>query len=120
MTASAAILREVGAPLSIEQIELDALQPGEVLVRMRGVGICHTDVAAQQGVIPLPLPTVLGHEGSGIVERVGDGVTRLAPGDHVALSYDHCGECQWCERGRTAYCELFAAVNYFGARLDAR
>ena len=80
MKATAALLREIDAPLTIEEIELDELQAGEVLVRIRGVGICHTDIAAQQGVIPLPLPTVLGHEGSGIVEAVGDGVTRLAPG----------------------------------------
>ena len=119
MNARAALLREVGGPLTIEDIELDELQEGEVLVRMRGVGICHTDVAAQQGIVPLPLPTVLGHEGSGVVEAVGPGVTELAPGDHVALSYDHCGECQWCSRGRSAYCEVFAAVNYFGARLDS-
>ena len=119
MKATAALLRETEGPLTIEEIELDSLQAGEVLVRIRGVGICHTDIAAQQGVIPLPLPTVLGHEGSGIVEAVGEGVTRLVPGDHVALSYDHCGDCQWCSRGRTAYCEVFAAVNYFGARLDS-
>jgi aryl-alcohol dehydrogenase len=119
MQATAALLRETHQPLSIEEVELDELQDGEVLVRIKGVGICHTDIAAQQGVIPLPLPTVLGHEGAGIVEAVGAGVTKLAPGDHVALSYDHCGECQWCERGRTAYCEVFAAVNYFGARLDS-
>jgi aryl-alcohol dehydrogenase len=116
---TAAVLREPGAPLSIEEIELDALQADEVLVRMRGVGICHTDVAAQQGVIPLPLPTVLGHEGSGVVEAVGEAVTHVVPGDHVVLSYDHCGECQWCRRGRSSYCEMFAAVNYFGARLDS-
>lgn len=119
MKADAALLRETNAPLTLERIELDELQSEEVLVRMRGVGICHTDVAAQQGVIPLPLPTVLGHEGAGIVEAVGDAVTTLARGDHVALSYDHCGTCQWCSRGRTAYCEVFAAVNYFGARLDS-
>ena len=66
MRTTAALLRETNAPLSIEEVELDELQADEVLVRIRGVGICHTDIAAQQGVIPLPLPTVLGHEGAGI------------------------------------------------------
>lgn len=119
MKATAAVLREPATPLSLEEIELDELQADEVLVRMRGVGICHTDVAAQQGVIPLPLPTVLGHEGSGVVEAIGEAVTHVEPGDHVVLSYDHCGDCQWCRAGRSSYCEMFAAVNYFGARLDS-
>jgi aryl-alcohol dehydrogenase len=118
MKVTAAVLREIDAPLEIEDLELDALAEGEVLVRMKGVGICHTDISAQQGVIPLPTPTVLGHEGSGIVEAIGEGVTRLAVGDHVALSFDHCGECQLCLEGRPGYCEMFAAMNYFGTRPD--
>jgi aryl-alcohol dehydrogenase len=117
-TTRAALLREVGAPLVIEEVELCAPQEGEVLVRMRGVGICHTDISTAQGSIPLPLPAVLGHEGSGIVEAVGPGVTSLAVGDHVALSFDYCGDCPQCSGGRPAYCELFGPLNYFGTRLD--
>src|ERR1700716_2935395 len=107
-TASAALLREVGAPLEIEEVQLSEPGEGEILVRMRGVGICHTDISAVHGVIPIPLPAVLGHEGSGVVEAVGPGVDTLAVGDHVALSFDHCGECPQCEHKHPAYCELFA------------
>ncbi len=118
ITATAALLREVGEPLSLEEVQLSEPGEGEVRVRMRGVGICHTDISAAHGVIPIPLPAVLGHEGSGIVEAVGPGVEGLAPGDHVALSFDHCGECPQCAGHHPAYCELFAPLNYFGERLD--
>src|SRR4030088_3502088 len=103
-TARVALLREAGAPLGIEEVQLSAPGEGEILVRMRGVGICHTDISAAQGVIPIPLPAVLGHEGSGIVEAVGPGVDSLVVGDHVALSFDHCGECPQCSGGHPAYC----------------
>ena len=118
ITATAALLREIGEPLSLEEVQLSEPGEGEVRVRMRGVGICHTDISAAHGVIPIPLPAVLGHEGSGIVEAVGPGVEGLAPGDHVALSFDHCGECPQCAGHHPAYCELFAPLNYFGERLD--
>jgi aryl-alcohol dehydrogenase len=118
VTATAAVLREVGEPLQLEEVELSAPGEGEILVRMRGVGVCHTDISAAHGIFPLPLPAVLGHEGSGVVEAVGPGVDSLAVGDHVALSFDHCGECRHCERGVPSYCELFAPLNYFGERMD--
>jgi aryl-alcohol dehydrogenase len=118
VTATAAVLREIGEPLQLEEVELSAPGEGEVLVRMRGVGICHTDISAAHGAIPIPLPAVLGHEGSGIVEAVGPGVDELAVGDRVALSFDHCGECPQCEHKHPAYCELFGPLNYFCERLD--
>jgi aryl-alcohol dehydrogenase len=118
MKANAALLREVDEPLSIEEIDVGELADGEVLVRVKGVGVCHTDISAAQGVIPLPLPSVLGHEGSGVVEQVGPAVTGLAAGDHVAISFDHCGECDLCTAGRPSYCEVFGALNYFGTRMD--
>jgi aryl-alcohol dehydrogenase len=117
-TARAALLREVGAPLEIEDVQMSAPREGEILVRMRGVGICHTDISAAHGVIPIPLPAVLGHEGSGVVAAVGPGVTSLEVGDHVALSFDHCGQCPRCSGGHPAYCEVFAPLNYFGTRMD--
>lgn len=118
MKATAAVLREIDQPLSIEEVELDELQDDEVLVEIKGAGICHTDMTAIDGTVPLPLPTVLGHEGSGVVAAVGAAVTSVAPGDHVVLSFGHCGECRICSAGRPAYCELFAPLNYFGTRLD--
>jgi aryl-alcohol dehydrogenase len=118
MKATAAVLRELDEPLSVEEIEVGELADGEVLVRIKGAGICHTDISAAHGSIPLPLPSVLGHEGAGVVEQVGPGVERLAVGDHVALSFDHCGECDRCAAGRPAYCEVFGAMNYFGTRMD--
>jgi aryl-alcohol dehydrogenase len=118
ITATVALLRDLDQPLAIESVQLTDLAEGEVLVRMRGVGICHTDISAAHGVIPVPLPAVLGHEGSGVIERVGPGVDRLAVGDHVVLSFDHCGECAQCTGGHPAYCELFGPMNYFGERMD--
>jgi aryl-alcohol dehydrogenase len=116
--ATVALLREIGSPLVLEQVELSAPGEGEILVRMRGVGICHTDISAANGVVPIPLPAVLGHEGAGVVEALGPGVEGLAVGDYVALSFDHCRECPQCEHGHPAYCELFGPLNYFGTRLD--
>jgi aryl-alcohol dehydrogenase len=118
MKATAALLKEPHTDLVLEEVELDELRYDEILVRMKGVGICHTDMAAQEGVIPVPYPSVLGHEGSGIVEAVGRAVQHLAKGDHVALSFDHCGECASCRAGSPAYCEVFGAMNYFGCRMD--
>src|ERR1700730_4355871 len=118
MIATAAVLRELDEPLSIEEIEIGELSDGEILVRICGAGICHTDISAAHGSIPLPLPSVLGHEGAGVVEEVGPGVVKLAVGDHVALSFDHCGECTQCASGHPAYCEVFGAMNYFGRRMD--
>jgi aryl-alcohol dehydrogenase len=117
-TARAAILRQEGGPLSLEDVELSALADDEVLVRIAGVGICHTDISASEGLIPLPLPAVLGHEGAGVVEAVGAGVSTLAPGDHVVLSFGFCGECDTCTNNTPAYCDLFGPLNYFGERLD--
>ena len=118
MKGNAAVLREPGAELTIEEVEFGEPAPDEVLVRIAGVGVCHTDLTAQSGGVPLPLPVVLGHEGAGVVHAVGDAVETLAVGDHVVLSFDSCRECATCRAGHPAYCELFAALNYFGTRLD--
>ncbi|WP_354700575.1 Aryl-alcohol dehydrogenase [Paraconexibacter sp. AEG42_29] len=115
---TAAVLRDTESPLSVEEIEVGAPQEGELLVKIRGVGVCHTDISGAHGMIPLPLPTVLGHEGSGVVEAIGEGVEGFEIGDHVAISFDHCGECDVCTSGHPAYCEVFAALNYFGSRMD--
>lgn len=103
----------------MEKIQLDEPREHEVLVRIVASGTCHTDMAARdQQTGATPFPIVLGHEGSGIVERVGSGVTNLQPGDHVVLTFGFCGECHTCQSGKPTYCENFPALNFGGARLD--
>jgi aryl-alcohol dehydrogenase len=116
--ATAALLEEVGAPFALADVELSVPAENEVLVRIHGAGICHTDISAAKGLVPILLPAVLGHEGSGVVEAVGPGVESLKVGDRVALSYGHCGDCPQCNSGHASYCELFGPLNYFGTRLD--
>jgi aryl-alcohol dehydrogenase len=114
----AAVMRERGRPFSIETVDLAPPTNGEVLVRMVACGICHTDVACRDAVIPLPTPIVLGHEGAGVVEQVGPGVSDLSIGDHVLLSFGSCGRCASCLCGHTAYCKDFGPLNFSGGRLD--
>lgn len=116
--ARAAVLPEYGSPFTIRDVEVDALREHEILVRIAGVGICHTDLTAAAGGVPVPVPAVLGHEGAGVVAAVGSAVDTLAPGDHVVLSYSSCRNCRNCHDGHPAYCEHFAVRNYSGRRLD--
>ena len=94
----AAVLTGVDTPLEIrDDIEIAGPGPGEVRIKMAASGVCHSDLSVQNGTIPLPTPIVLGHEGAGVVEEVGEGVSRVAPGDHVVLSFvPACGECYTC------------------------
>ena len=82
----AAVLYEYGAPLVIEELELDPPREGELLVRMAASGVCHSDLHTARGIHPTAVPTVLGHEGAGVVEEVGPGVTHVEPDDHVMLT----------------------------------
>ena len=118
MEIIAAVAPEPGAAFTLQSLELGGPRPNEVLVEIAGVGLCHTDIASRDGVMPVPHPIVLGHEGSGTVVAVGDAVTRVRPGAHVALSFNSCGECASCAAGAPAYCEAFATLNYSGARSD--
>lgn len=118
MKITAAVARTQGAPLTIEELDLDDLRHGEVRVRMVATGICHTDAIVRDGVYPTPLPAVLGHEGAGVVEAIGEGVTSVAPGDHVVLAAAYCGHCTRCRRGEMAYCENLMAADFGGRRLD--
>jgi S-(hydroxymethyl)glutathione dehydrogenase / alcohol dehydrogenase len=105
----AAVLYEFGAPLVVEEVELDPPKEGEALVRMVASGVCHSDLHVAQGIHPTALPVVLGHEGAGIVEEVGPGVASLEPGDHVMLTWlPYCGRCRQCVRGRPNRCENVA------------
>lgn len=117
MKATAAIVRAVGQDFSIEEIDVAEPRGAELLVRMVGVGMCHTDLVARDG-FPVPLPIVLGHEGSGVVEAVGPEVTDISPGDHVVLSFDSCAACPTCDEGLPAYCHQFLGKNFAGVRLE--
>lgn len=123
MKVRAAVLREMGRPapyaesrpLEIEEIELGTPGPGEVLVRIRAAGLCHSDLSVVDGSRPRVMPMVLGHEAAGDVEQVGPGVEGLAPGDRVVFAFvPTCGHCDPCAAGRPALCEPGAAANTAG------
>lgn len=119
MEITAAVLRDVGAALSVETLQLDPPGPGEVLVDMKASGVCHSDWHVVTGDSKVDLPVVLGHEGSGLVAEVGPGVDHLAVGDHVALSWiPYCGECRVCAAGRTHLCATFQRPLWAGTMLD--
>lgn len=104
-TAHAAVMHGPGQPMRLEQIRLENPAPGEALVRTASAGICGTDLFFAHGLFPYPLPTVLGHEASGVVEAVGDAVTDIAPGDRVIVSDQaFCGRCANCLSGAMVYC----------------
>ena len=117
-TIRAAVCYGAQSPFAIEEATIDAPRAGEVLVRIVGAGICHTDMAARDQQVPVPLPMVLGHEGSGIVEAVGPGVTEVAPGDAVILTFASCGACANCSDDAPAYCYQFGLHNFSGGRPD--
>ncbi len=115
ISAKAALIRQVGGPFSIEEIEVAAPREHEVRVRMVAVGMCHTDLVARDG-FPVPMPIVLGHEGSGVVESVGSAVKNIKVGDHVVLSFNSCSDCPSCSKEQPAYCYNFFANNFSGVR----
>lgn len=115
---TAAVVRTAGGPWSLETLRLDEPREDELLVRIAGVGICHTDVSIRNQYLPVPLPIVLGHEGAGVVERVGARVRGLAPGDHVVLCPLTCGRCGNCRGGAPMYCERFVRLNIGTRRAD--
>src|SRR2546421_7523253 len=115
----AAILTGLEQPLEIHDVELDSPHAGEVKIRMGASGVCHSDLSVQNGTLMGVAPIVLGHEGAGIVEEVGDGVTDLKPGDHVVISWvPQCGECFFCERGQGQLCKAADASLASGGLLD--
>jgi aryl-alcohol dehydrogenase len=116
MNVQAAVSYENAAPFQIKTLTLDGFGPDDVLVKIVGSGLCHTDLAARDGALPVPKPCVLGHEGSGIVQAVGDNVTKVVPGDHVVLTYAFCGQCFACDSGHPAYCEKFVPLNFTDER----
>jgi aryl-alcohol dehydrogenase len=114
---TAAVSREPGRPFSIERLTLEAPRPDEVLVKIVAAGMCHTDLKVKDEPHYVH-PMVLGHEGAGVVERVGSAVRKLHPGDHVVLTYMYCGRCPKCVSGEPAYCEQIMPLCFGGARED--
>lgn len=114
----AAIVREKGGEMSIEDVRIGEPADDEVLVRIVATGICHTDLSVRDQLLPMPLPAVLGHEGSGVVEAVGRSVTNVVPGDHVVMSYAWCGSCDLCHSGHPAHCENVLPQCFGGSRAD--
>ncbi len=99
-------MRSVGQPMSVEDVEVSDLDPREVLVRVVAAGLCHSDLVFLDGAYPHPTPAVLGHESAGVVERIGDQVTHVAPGDHVVTSMSaFCGRCSYCSSGQPHLCD---------------
>jgi aryl-alcohol dehydrogenase len=119
MQIRAAIARAPTLPFDIVECEIAEPGPGEVLVRVKACGICHTDLAVKLQHIPVPLPKVLGHEGAGVIERVGPDVAGLAEGDPVLMSFGSCGGCAECQRGSPGYCNDFGNINMLGQRQGA-
>jgi len=119
-----AVLYEIGKPLVVEEVELDEPQSNEILVKLVATGVCHSDLHFMHGDMPQPLPFVPGHEGAGIVERVGPHVTTVKPGDHVILMVTiTCGKCRFCLSGKPTLCvenltiQMMASLPGGGVRL---
>lgn len=113
MKIKAAVLNELNTPLSLEDVELDSPKAGEVRIKLVATGLCATDVNQIHRGGPL-VPIVLGHEGAGIIQEVGEGVAEFKVGDKVALSYTTCGQCEYCRRGQTSQCRMLAPLNFMG------
>jgi aryl-alcohol dehydrogenase len=118
MQIRAAVLNAPHVPFKIESLEIDEPQANEVLVRIVAAGICHTDLSVVDQDLPAPTPIILGHEGAGIVERVGTAVRHVLPGDHVVLTFPFCGTCSKCAAGRRYFCEQIIALSLSGVRAD--
>ncbi|MFN3817682.1 NAD(P)-dependent alcohol dehydrogenase [Blastomonas sp.] len=114
----AAVARTPSGPFTIEAVQISGPRDDEVLVKIAGVGLCHTDIVFKDQFVPYPLPAVLGHEGAGVVEAIGTNVHGVAVGDRVVLGFSSCGTCPRCDEGLPSYCRTFVPLNYAGQRLD--
>jgi aryl-alcohol dehydrogenase len=114
----AAVSRGAGQDLSIETLTLQAPRADEILVKVVATGVCHTDLVVMAGHLPTPMPVVLGHEGAGVVERVGLAVKKVKVGDHVVMTFNSCGTCPSCRDHDVSYCYEFFPRNFFATRPD--
>lgn len=118
MQITAAVLRSRSGLFDLETVDIEAPRAGEVRVRVVATGVCHTDMVMRDQDLPTPQPVVLGHEGAGIVEQVGPGVTKVAPGDCVVMTFNSCGACSSCQDHAPTYCHEFFPRNFMGVRPD--
>jgi aryl-alcohol dehydrogenase len=116
MKITAAITEAKGGPFALGELELGELRDDEVLVDVSAAGICHTDLICRDQWIPVPLPAVLGHEGAGVVRAVGSAVAKVAVGERVGMTFDSCGVCPCCRRGKPSYCHHFFEHNFAASR----
>jgi aryl-alcohol dehydrogenase len=118
MLIEALVLRKKGGPFKLEEVNLDEPRDDEILIQMMATGICHTDIAVRDGSIWKHLPSVLGHEGAGVVAKVGKKIKKVEVGDKVILSFDSCGKCLECKKGHPANCLKFEDLNINWKRVD--
>ena len=118
MKIKALVASDSDKTFAYEDVELDEPKADEILVQIKAAGLCHTDILARDGLFQLGKPAVLGHEGAGVVERVGKNVTKVKAGDRVAISFRSCEDCPKCEKKLAAYCRDFVALNITGMRPD--
>lgn len=118
MKTRAAIVEEPGQPFRITELDIDEPRADEVLVRIKAVGLCHTDLTIKEMLPAEMFPRVFGHEGAGVVEALGADVAGVEVGDHVVMSFRSCRECGRCRAGEVGYCEQAMALNYMGYRMD--
>jgi NDMA-dependent alcohol dehydrogenase len=115
----AAVCNAIDTPLEVVDLELQAPKAGEVKVRLGASGVCHSDLSVRNGTLLAPLPAVLGHEGAGVIEDIGEGVEDLQPGDHVVISWiPECGDCYFCDRGQGYLCDVGLPIIASGGLLD--
>lgn len=118
MNIQAAVVEEKAGAIQWKKISLEQPKANEVLIKIVASGICHTDIGVQHGHIPAPFPIALGHEGAGIVQETGPGVSEFKKGDHVIISFSYCGHCKNCLEGHPAGCEKLFSLNFGGKMND--
>ena len=119
MKIKAAVFYKPNTPFRIETLDLEEPRPGEVLVKVAAVGVCHSDWHLMTGATPHPVPCVVGHEGAGVVEAIGVDVTRVRVGDHVSLNWaPNCGKCFYCINGRPSLCATYVGAIWAGTMMD--
>jgi aryl-alcohol dehydrogenase len=114
LTTIAAVVDAPGEPFRFSRLRIDPPGPDQIRVKIHACGVCHTDMVLRDGELPVPFPCIFGHEGAGVVESVGPGVTVVEPGDHVLLSFHSCGACPACHDHEPGYCAEFFPRNFLG------